>query len=85
MSGDSFAGAAVRLAGFAGAVLGWRPGEFWAATPAELGAVVDAMRGEGDMLGGDDVERLKRMLGDCPSTGFAGPPPLTASGEERNG
>ncbi|HZF42132.1 MAG TPA: phage tail assembly chaperone [Sphingomonadaceae bacterium] len=48
MSGDSFAGAAVRLAGFAGAVLGWRPGEFWAATPAELGVVVEAMRGEGE-------------------------------------
>jgi hypothetical protein len=41
-----FADSAGRLAGFAGAVLGWRPGEFWAATPAELGAVVRAMAGE---------------------------------------
>jgi uncharacterized phage protein (TIGR02216 family) len=30
---------AVQLAGLAARVLGWRPGEFWAATPAELAAV----------------------------------------------
>ena len=32
----TFAQAAVRLAGLAARTLGWRPGEFWAATPAEL-------------------------------------------------
>ena len=31
-----FAHAARRAAHVAAAVLGWRPGEFWAATPAEL-------------------------------------------------
>lgn len=31
-----FAPGAVRLAGLAARLLGWRPGEFWAATPAEL-------------------------------------------------
>lgn len=31
-----FADAARRAAHVAAAVLGWRPGEFWAATPAEL-------------------------------------------------
>lgn len=35
-----FGTAAVRLAGLAGQVLGWRPGEFWAATPAELAAIL---------------------------------------------
>ena len=35
MSG-TFAAAAARLAALAARVLGWRPGEFWAATPAEL-------------------------------------------------
>ncbi|KQM64493.1 hypothetical protein ASE75_10715 [Sphingomonas sp. Leaf17] len=47
MFGDS----AARLAGFAGAVLGWSPDGFWAATPAELAVVVTAMtesRGVGD-------------------------------------
>lgn len=39
MSGPFGAGAA-RLAGLAGQVLGWRPGEFWAATPAELAQIL---------------------------------------------
>jgi uncharacterized phage protein (TIGR02216 family) len=37
-----FADGAVRLAGFAGVVLGWNPEAFWRATPAELAAVVTA-------------------------------------------
>jgi hypothetical protein len=31
-----FTSAALRLAGLAARLLGWRPHEFWAATPAEL-------------------------------------------------
>jgi uncharacterized phage protein (TIGR02216 family) len=42
----TFAASAARLAGFAGAVLGWAPDVFWRATPAELGAVVAAMMGD---------------------------------------
>ena len=42
-----FTGAAVRLAGFAGAHLGWSPDAFWRATPAELAAVVRALAGAG--------------------------------------
>ena len=42
-----FADGAVRLAGFAGAVLGWSPAAFWRATPAELAAVVMAASGGG--------------------------------------
>ena len=38
----TFADAAVRLAGLAGAVFGWRPDEFWRATPDELAALVRA-------------------------------------------
>jgi Phage tail assembly chaperone protein, TAC len=41
--GDSFAIAATRLAGLTGAILGWRPDEFWRATPAELAAIFDAL------------------------------------------
>ena len=33
---------ATRLAGLAGALAGWRPDEFWRATPAELEAVLRA-------------------------------------------
>ena len=35
----SFGESAVRLSGLAARVLGWRPHEFWAATPAELSAI----------------------------------------------
>jgi hypothetical protein len=38
-----FAENAARIAGFAGALLGWRPDEFWRATPAELAGVVAAL------------------------------------------
>jgi uncharacterized phage protein (TIGR02216 family) len=41
-----FSEAAARLAGLAGALLGWRPEEFWRATPAELAAVLAALAGE---------------------------------------
>ena len=37
---DRFAPAAGRLAGLAGRRLGWRPDEFWRATPAELAAIL---------------------------------------------
>ena len=83
MNQGEFAAGAVRLSGFAGVVLGWRPGEFWAATPAELGAVADAMRGEGEGLSGEEVDDLKRMLRRSPSTSFAGPPPSAAFQRQR--
>lgn len=38
----TFAEAARRLAGLAGAVFGWRPDDFWRATPAELATLVRA-------------------------------------------
>lgn len=47
MSGEqAFSASAARLAGSAGAVLGWAPDAFWRATPAELAAVVAAVAGE---------------------------------------
>ncbi len=35
----AFGARATMLCGLAARVLGWRPGEFWAATPAELAAI----------------------------------------------
>ena len=35
-----FAPVAGKLAGLTGRLLGWRPDEFWAATPAELAAIL---------------------------------------------
>ncbi|MBA2932986.1 phage tail assembly chaperone [Sphingomonas sp. CGMCC 1.13654] len=40
-----FAEQAARLAGIAGALAGWRPDEFWRATPAELETVLSALAG----------------------------------------
>jgi hypothetical protein len=39
----TFADNAARLSGQIAALLGWRPAEFWAATPAEIEHVLAAM------------------------------------------
>ena len=39
----TFAESARELAGQTGILLGWRPHEFWAATPAELAAIFAAL------------------------------------------
>lgn len=61
-----FSDAAGRLAGLAGALLGWRPDEFWRATPAELGAVLGALSGDGGAapVSRDELARLKEMFPD---------------------
>jgi len=60
-----FSEGAARLAGLAGALLGWRPEEFWRATPAELACVVRAMVGEGEeALSSADLARLRGMFPD---------------------
>lgn len=64
---SAFADGAARLAGLAGALLGWRPDEFWRATPAELAAVLEALvgrTGEGPAATGSDLSRLKEMFPD---------------------
>ncbi|WP_431848285.1 phage tail assembly chaperone [Allosphingosinicella sp.] len=47
-----------------GLLLGWRPGEFWAATPAELAGVLGAMSSEPDGVSGDELRRLSEMFPD---------------------
>ena len=62
-----FAESAARLAGLAGALLGWRPDEFWRATPGELAAILAALAGrtgEEPAAGGSDLARLKEMFPD---------------------
>jgi len=61
-----FAARAGRLAGMAGAVLGWSPGAFWRATPAELAAVVTALAGEEGAAPADAalVARLREVFPD---------------------
>lgn len=43
----TFTDSAARLAGLAAVIAGWRPDEFWAATPAELGTMLAAFAPEG--------------------------------------
>lgn len=44
----NFADAACRLAGQTALALGWRPAEFWNATPDELGTILAALGGPGN-------------------------------------
>lgn len=60
-----FADSAERLAGLAAVLLGWRPDEFWRATPRELAGVMAALRGEAaEPIGAGDIARLKEMFPD---------------------
>ena len=55
----------MRLAGMAGALLGWHPDEFWKATPAELAAVLSALSGEASTPAAPvDLKRLMEMFPD---------------------
>ncbi len=60
----TFADSAGRLAGFAGAVLGWAPAVFWRATPAELAGVVGALAGEAETP--PDASTIARLRGAFP-------------------
>jgi uncharacterized phage protein (TIGR02216 family) len=54
---------AARLSGAAALLLGWRPGEFWEATPAELAAALQP-HGEADGPDGEAVAELMRRFPD---------------------
>ena len=65
MSDGRFAAQAGRLAGRVALLLGWRPDEFWTATPAELAAIFaarDEAAGEATM-GRDDLRRMMEQDG----------------------
>lgn len=57
---ESFGAAAVRLSAVSARALGWLPGEFWAATPAELvSALADPAAETGTAaLSRDDLNRM---------------------------
>ena len=58
MSADRFGPGAARLCGHAAQLLGWRPAEFWLATPAELAAALAPPPGSPDPLGRADLTRM---------------------------
>lgn len=60
----TFMDQAGRLAGLAGALLGWRPDTFWRATPMELAAVLNVLSPRSETAGADDLARLKELYPD---------------------
>ncbi len=54
----SFGASALELYGIAARLLGWRPHEFWQATPAELAAALTPHGSSRQGLGREDLMRL---------------------------
>jgi Phage tail assembly chaperone protein, TAC len=59
-----FEESATRLAGLSGAVLGWRPHEFWTATPSELAAILAALSPEPVVADAAVISRMKEQFPD---------------------
>lgn len=53
-----FGEGARRLSALAARLLGWRPDEFWAATPAELAAILSPETNAASPLTRDEMNRL---------------------------
>jgi Phage tail assembly chaperone protein, TAC len=63
--GEGLTVVAIRLAGLTGALLGWRPSEFWNATPAELAAILAALTPDtGNPADHDLITQLKEQFPD---------------------
>lgn len=58
----NFGESAAALAGLAARLLGWRPSEFWAATPAELAGILADEQFE--PVAGGELERLMARFPD---------------------
>jgi hypothetical protein len=61
---ERFGAAAARLSGMAARLLGWRPDEFWRATPAELEAAAGTALDRDDAAGAGDLQRMQEMFPD---------------------
>jgi len=59
-----FAACAERLGAAVCAALGWRPDEFWAATPAEVAMALGAGCGAAAAAGAADLARMQAEMGD---------------------
>jgi uncharacterized phage protein (TIGR02216 family) len=53
-----FGSGALRLSGVAARLLGWRPEDFWRATPAELAAALAPFDSSPRPLGREDLNRM---------------------------
>ena len=65
-----FANAALKLCGQCALLFGWRPHEFWDATPAELACVLAAYAPRDETLpNAADLQKLREMYPDAPTGG----------------
>ncbi|WP_033074775.1 phage tail assembly chaperone [Sphingopyxis sp. MWB1] len=55
--GARIADSARRLVGLMARLAGWRPDELWAATPADVAAVLAGWRGDGEAADGAGIDR----------------------------
>lgn len=61
----NFADLAVQLCGQCALLFGWRPNEFWAATPAELACIARALTAQADVPHDrSDLEKLMQLFPD---------------------
>jgi len=60
----TFGDRAAELAGYAAALLGWRPGEFWESTPAEFATALGLDQQEAEQVDRADIERLLKLFPD---------------------
>lgn len=58
MSEARFADSALRLCSLAARALGWRPADFWNATPAELAAILSPPGSAGEGVSRGDLDRM---------------------------
>jgi uncharacterized phage protein (TIGR02216 family) len=60
----TFGERATELAGFASSLLGWRPGEFWAATPMEFATALGLDEGSAEAMDRAGMDRLLAQFPD---------------------
>ncbi|HUG46428.1 MAG TPA: phage tail assembly chaperone [Sphingomicrobium sp.] len=60
----TFGESALELSEYAAALLGWRPGDFWDSTPAELATAVGMDRNPPAQMGRAELEQLLSQLPD---------------------
>ena len=58
MESERFGASALRLCAIAARALGWRPADFWNATPAELMAILAPPGAASVTLSRDDLTRM---------------------------
>ena len=61
---QGFGASAAELCSAASTLLGWRPGEFWDATPAELALALEPVSGGAEAPDKDRIAELRKRFPD---------------------